>query len=121
MITDVNGGFQLPASNSTTYGNNQTTYVGSVGDVITLNVDIEYTNCQGSSCPSVVNTIGVTGINTIKATPSTFDVQEVDSGQGLPEPFGPTTGTGENCILIVTIQAPDTPFTGSLTITLQVG
>jgi hypothetical protein len=121
MITDVTGGFQPPSGNSTTYGNNQTTYIGSVGDAITLTVDIEYTNCQGKSCPSVVNTVGVTGFNTIKATPSTFEVQEVDSGQGLPEPFGPTTGTGENCILIVTIQAPDAPFTGPLTLTVQVG
>jgi hypothetical protein len=113
MYADVTGNFQAPSSNLTTYGNNQTTYAGSAGDVITVTIDIEYANCRGSSCPSNVNTIGV--------TPQGFQVQEVDSGTGLPEPFGPTTVTGENCILIVTIQAPVNNYSGPITFTLQVG
>jgi len=113
MYADVTGTFQAPSSNSTTYANNQTTYAGSAGDVFTVNVDIEYTVCRGSSCPSQVTSIGV--------SPQGFQVQEVDSGAGLPEPFGPTTGTGENCILIVTVQAPAGNYDGPMTLTLQVG
>jgi hypothetical protein len=113
MITDVTGNFQAPSSNLTTYVNNQTTYAGSPGDTITVTIDIEYTNCRGSSCPSNVNSVDL--------SPLGFVVQEVDSGQGLPEPFGPTTATGENCILIVTIQAPVNNYSGPITFSLQVG
>jgi len=113
MITDVIGGFQPPSSNLTTYSNNQTTYVGSVGDTFTVTIDIEYSGCKGSSCPSQISTVNV--------TPQGFQVQEVDSGVGLPEPFNPTTGTGENCILIVTIQAPSIAYTGPMTLSLQAG
>lgn len=112
MYTDVTGNFQPPSSNLTTYGNNQTSYAGNVGDTLTVNVDIEYTSCLGSSCPSQVTSVDI--------VQQGFQVQEVDSGVGLPESFGPTTGTGENCILIVTVQAPDGVYSGPLTMVVEV-
>lgn len=115
MYVDIEGtGFVAPSINVTTYGANQTNYLGSPNDLFTVTVELVYNSCPGSSCPSNVNTVSILQTG--------FTVQEVDGGNGPPVNIAPTgTGTQESAIFGVTISAPANPYTGIMTIELAVG
>jgi hypothetical protein len=114
FVNVLSGAFQPPSSNSTTINTNRTTYTASAGTTFTVDVDIEYNDCHGSSCPSEITSLTV--------SPSSFTVQSItvnppNSGAGLPALVSVTSGNRKVCNFIVAITAPTTPYTGPLTLT----
>jgi len=118
FVIVLSGSFQPPSYNSTTIDNNRTSYSGSPGATFTVDVDIEYNDCNGSSCPSAVTSLSV--------APASFTVRSIvvdppNSGAGLPALVSVTSGSKKVCNFIVAITAPTTPYTGPLTLTALTG
>jgi hypothetical protein len=118
FVNVLSGSFQPPSINYTTINTNQTRYTASLGTTFTVDVDIEYDNCHGSSCPSEITSVWV--------SPASFTVQSItvnppNSGAGLPALVSVTSGNKKVCNFIVAISAPLTPYTGPLTLTALAG
>jgi hypothetical protein len=118
FVIVLSGSFQPPSSNSATINANQTAYAASAGTTFTVDVNIEYDNCHGNSCPAEITSLFV--------APASFTVRAItvtppNSGAGLPALVSLTSGTKWDCNFIVTITAPSTPYAGPLTLTAQTG
>ncbi len=112
----LSGSFQPPSSNSTTINGNQTAFKASAGTTFTVDVNVEYIDCYGNSCPAEITSVSV--------APASFTVEAItvvppNSGAGLPALLSLTSGTRWDCNFIVTITAPPTPYNGPLTLTAQ--
>jgi hypothetical protein len=114
----LSGSFQPPSSNSATVNANQTAFTAGAGTTFTVDVNIEYDNCHGNNCPAEITSVFVAPASfTVKA----ITVMPPNSGAGLPALVSLTSGTRWDCNFIVTITAPSTHHTGSLTLTAQTG
>jgi hypothetical protein len=114
----LSGSFQPPSSNSATIYANQTAFTASAGTTFSVDVNIEYSDCHGSSCPAEVTSVLVAPASfTVKA----ITVMPPNSGAGLPALVSLASGTKWDCNFIVTITAPSTRYAGPLTLTAQTG
>jgi hypothetical protein len=110
MFADVKS-FELQAvySNFSSFAG-KTTFDGSPGETILVVVDIVYQACGSGACPKQITAVdaATSGFAVMSTTPS------------LPLPLKGAGGDFLEASLTVEVRAPSTPYTGNLTLVVQV-
>ena len=110
MFADVKS-FELQAvySNFSSIAG-KTTFEGSPGETIMVVVDIVYQACGSGACPKQITAVSAAsqGFTVMATTPS------------LPLPLKGAGGDFLEASLTVEVIAPSTPYTGNLTLVVQV-